>query len=225
MVESKVRVAVVLSGCGHLDGSEITEAVATLYHLASRGATYECFAPDRDLDEIDHRTGQPTGQRRKVLRESARLARGQIRSLGELDAAQFDALAFPGGFGAAKNLSDFASKGGAATALPEVVKVVKAFVDARKPIGAMCIAPAMLAAALKDTKVHPLVTVGAASGASAGVVALGARHQASPVEGFVVDRENRIVSTPAYMYDAPITGVFEGIGKLVQTLVGLARER
>ena len=225
MVESRVRVAVVLSGCGHLDGSEIQEAVATLYHLASRGATYECFAPDRDLDEIDHLTGQPTGQRRRILRESARIARGQVRSLGELDAAQFDALVFPGGLGAAKNLSDFGSKGAAATALPEVVKVVKSFVEARKPIGAICIAPAMLAAALKETKVHPLVTVGAASGASAALVALGARHQVCAVEGFVVDRDNRIVSTPAYMYDAPITGVFEGIGKLVQTLVSLARER
>lgn len=108
---------------------------------------------------------------------------------------------------------------------PCVVEVVKAFVDARKPIGAMCIAPAMLAAALQDTKVHPLVTVGAASGASAGVEALGARHQAAPVEGFVLDRHNRIVSTPAYTYDAPVTGIFEGIGTLVQTLVSLARER
>jgi enhancing lycopene biosynthesis protein 2 len=220
MVESRVRVAVVLSGCGHLDGSEIQEAVATLYHLASRGATYECFAPDREFDEIDHLTGRPTGQRRKVLREAARLARGEVRPLAELDAAKFDALVFPGGFGAAKNLSDFASQGGAASAIPEVAQSAKAFLEARKPIGVICIAPA-----IKDTKIHPLVTVGEASGASAGVVALGARHQVCPVEGFVVDRENRIVSTPAYMYDAPITGVFEGIGKLVQTLVGLARER
>ena len=113
-------------------------------------------------------------------------------------------------------------KGADSTALPEVVAAVKAFHAAGKPIAVICIAPAMLAAALKGSGIHAKLTVGAKSGASAGVEALGARHEVCPVEGFVVDEENRIVSTPAYMYDGSITGPFTGIGKLVAALLRLA---
>lgn len=221
MTSSTPLVAVVLSGCGFKDGSEIHEAVATLYHLDARGARYDCFAPDREFAEVDHLTGKPTGAQRNMLREAARIARGKIADLKSLDAGQFDALLFPGGFGAAVNLSDFAQKGADSTALPEVVAAVKAFHAAGKPIGVICIAPAMLAAALKGSGIHARLTVGAKSGASEGVEALGAKHEACPVEGFVVDAENRIVSTPAYMYDAPISGPFAGIGKLVEGLLKL----
>ncbi len=222
MADKRLRVAVVLSGCGHLDGSEIQEAVATFYHVARLGAEYQCFAPDLGLLEIDHLTGHATGERRNILSEAARLARGDVRSIDDLTVAGFDALIFPGGYGAAKNLSDFAFKGPEAEAQPEVVKVVKAFHAAGKPIGVICIAPAMLAAAFKGTSVHPLVTVGEKSESSDGVEGLGAKHEVCPVEGIVVDRANKIVSTPAYMYDATITGVFAGIGKLVETVLSLA---
>lgn len=221
MTNSSPRVAVVLSGCGFKDGSEIHESVAALYHLASRGARYDCFAPDRDFAEVDHLTGKPTGAQRNMLREAARIARGEIADLKTLDAVKYDAILFPGGFGAATNLSDFAMKGASATALPEVVAAVTAFHAAKKPIGVICIAPAMLAAALHGTPIHATLTVGAKSGASDGVEALGAKHEICPVDGFVIDRENRIVSTPAYMYDGPITGPFAGIGKLVEGLLGL----
>jgi enhancing lycopene biosynthesis protein 2 len=223
IMAEKPRVAVVLSGCGYLDGSEIHEAVALLYHLARSGATSRCFAPDTQLDEVDHLTGQPTGAKRSVLREAARIARGEIARLEDLDPDDFEALAFPGGFGAAKNLSDFARAGGSARALDDVVRVVRGFRAQRKPIAVACIAPAMLAAALHGSGVSAKLTVGATSGASAGVEALGARHEACSVDGIVVDAENRIVSTPAYMYDAPITGPFEGIGKMVDALLGLMR--
>jgi enhancing lycopene biosynthesis protein 2 len=224
MADKKVRVAVVLSGCGYLDGSEIQEAVATLYHFALLGAECACFAPDLGLAEVDHVRGTPTGEQRNILHEAARIARGKIRELGELKVAEHDALVFPGGFGAAKNLSDFAFKGADAVAQPEVAKLVKDFHAAKKPIGVMCIAPAMLAAVFKGTDVHPRVTVGAKSDASAGVEAMGARHEVRPVEEHVVDAENRIVSAPAYMYDADIQGVFEGIGKLAQAVVDMARK-
>jgi enhancing lycopene biosynthesis protein 2 len=223
MADKRLRVAVVLSGCGHLDGSEIQEAVATLYHVARLGAEYECFAPDLGLIEIDHLTGHPTGERRNMLAESARLARGAIRGIDDLAAADFEALIFPGGYGAAKNLSDFAFKGPEAEAQPEVAQVVRAFHAAGKPIGVLCIASAMLAAAFKGTDVHPLVTVGETSESSDGVEGLGARHEVCPVEGIVVDAQHKIVSTPAYMYDATITDVFTGIGKLVETVLTLAR--
>jgi enhancing lycopene biosynthesis protein 2 len=217
----KRRVAVVLSGCGHLDGSEIQEAVAVFYHVARLGADYECFAPDREATEYDHRTGRPTGARRNVLREAARLARGRVEALMRLDANQFDAVIFPGGFGAARNLSDFASKGAAATALPEVVQAVKLFCMQQKPIGVICIAPAMLAAALKETSVRALLTLGETSTASASIESLGARHQACAVDDIVVDQDNRIVSSPAYMYDANVSEVFTGIGKLVEAVLAL----
>lgn len=219
---SGIRVAVVLSGCGFKDGSEIHEAVAALFHLAGAGAVYDCFAPDRDFAEVDHLTGKPTGKRRNMLQEAARIARGEISDLKKLDAARYDAILFPGGFGAATNLSDFAMKGADATALPEVVAAVKAFHAAGKPIGVICIAPAMLAAALKGSGIHAKLTVGAKSGASDGVEALGARHEVCPVEGIVVDEKNKIVSTPAYMCDGPITGPFTGIGKLVAAMLMLA---
>ena len=217
-----LRVAVVLSGCGFKDGSEIHEAVAALFHLASAGAVYDCYAPDREFAEVDHLSGQPTGKMRNMLHEAARIARGEISDLQALDAARYDAILFPGGFGAATQLSDFAMKGAASTALPEVVAAVQAFHAAGKPIAVICIAPAMLAAALKGSGIHAKLTVGAKSGASEGVEALGARHEVCPVEGFVVDTENNIVSTPAYMYDGPITGPFTGIGKLVAALLKMA---
>lgn len=219
---SPLRVAVVLSGCGFKDGSEIHEAVASLYHLASAGAAYDCFAPDREFPEVDHLTGQPTGKTRNALHEAARIARGKINDLKSLDAARYDAILFPGGYGAATNLSDFAMQGAASKALPEVVSAVKAFHAAGKPIGVICIAPAMLAAALHGSGIHATLTVGEKSGASEGVEALGAHHEVCPVEGLVVDAKNKIVSTPAYMYDAPITGPFAGIGKLVPALLKLA---
>lgn len=222
-MREKLRVAVVLSGCGYLDGSEIHESVALLYHLARCGATTRCFAPDAFLDEVDHLTGEPTGAKRSILREAARIARGAIAPLAELDPGAFEALAFPGGYGAANNLSDFAKAGGAARAIEDVARVARAFHAQRKPIAVACIAPAMLAAAFRDTGIRARLTVGVTSGASAGIEALGAAHEICPVEGIVVDRENRIVSTPAYMIDAPITGPFDGIGRMVDALVELAR--
>jgi enhancing lycopene biosynthesis protein 2 len=223
MTENPRRVAVVLSGCGYLDGAEINEAVATLYHLARQGAEYQCYAPDRDFPEYDHITGQPTGASRNALREAARIARGKVAPLAKLDPSAHEAIIFVGGFGAARNLSTFAADGPGASALPEVVSAARAFRAASKPIGVECIAPAMLAVALKGD-VAAKVTVGAASGASEGVEALGFRHEPQPVTGLVVDEENRIVSTPAYMYgQAPITGPFEGIGKLVDAVLAMTR--
>lgn len=221
---SGIRVAVVLSGCGFKDGSEIHESVAALFHLASAGAAYDCFAPDREFAEVDHLTGQATGKMRNALQEAARIARGEIRDLQSLDAARYDAILFPGGYGAATNLSDFAMKGAESQALPEVVTAVKAFHAAGKPIAVICIAPAMLAAALKGSGIHAKLTVGAKSGASDGVEALGARHEICPVEDIVVDAENKIVSTPAYMVDGSIVGPFTGIGKLVAALLRMTEK-
>jgi enhancing lycopene biosynthesis protein 2 len=217
------RVGVILSGCGHLDGSEIHEAVLSLFFLDRAGAQVVCFAPDvAQRDVIDHSTGKATGETRNVLREAARIARGKIQPLSKAHAHDLDALFLPGGFGAAKNLSDFALQGADATVTPELVRLVREVHAAHKPIGAVCIAPAVLAACLRGTGAHPLLTVGAKGSASDALGAMESRPQACTVEHCVVDEVNRIVTAPAYMYDARISQVALGIEQAVAALMRLA---
>lgn len=218
------NVAVILAGCGYLDGAEIREAVITLLALDRAGAKVQCFAPDvPQMHVVDHRTGKEVaGESRNVLAESARIARGQIRDLKEAKAAAFDALVLPGGYGAAKNLSDLAVKGAAATVLPDYKRLVTEFVQAGKPIGAICISPAVLTAALKET-CDPTVTIGQdADGLIAG---LGGHHQSCPTTGVCVDAAHKIVSCPAYMSEARLADVatgIEGVVRQVMEWVGTA---
>jgi len=217
-----VKVGVVLSGCGFLDGSEIHEAVLTLLALDRAGATAVCFAPNvAQTGVMDHAKKAPSSETRNVLAESARIARGKIADLKAARAAELDALILPGGFGAAKNLSDFASAGAKAKALPEVVRVLREFHAAKKPIGAWCIAPAVLATALGEK--HPALTIGDDAGTAKALEGLGARHVTCPVTEMRVDEENRIVSSPAYMYDARIGDVATGIERGVREVLRLAR--
>ena len=141
---TKRRVAVTLSGCGVYDGSEINEAVLTLLSLGRRGAAWRCFAPDIEQREvIDHRNGEAMGEKRNVLRESARIARGEIDSLAGLDMAEFDALIVPGGFGVAKNLCSYAVDGPAHRMQTDMAAAAAAARETGAPIGLMCIAPVM----------------------------------------------------------------------------------
>lgn len=215
------KIGLVLSGCGVRDGSEIHEAVCALLAIDQAGAEAVCIAPDIELSEINHCTMEPTGAKRKVLVEAARIARGNIKNIVDVKAADLDALVFPGGFGAALNLCDFAQKGAAASVNPEVARLVKEMHAAKKPIGAICIAPALIATILgKD--VHPTLTIGTDAGTAAEIEKTGAKHQDCPVTGFVVDKENKIVSTPAYMLAETISEVYEGIGKCVKAVVEMA---
>lgn len=214
------KIGVVLSGCGVYDGSEIHEAVFTLLAIDQAGCEAVCMAPDTPLATVDHLKGQPDGSSRNVLVESARIARGRIRDIKEMTAADLDAVIFPGGFGAAKNLCDFAMKGSGATVNPEVARLLKEMYEAKKPIGAICIAPALLAAAL-GRDVAPTVTIGTDAGTAAEVEKTGARHQDCPVTGLVVDENNRIVTTPAYMLAERISEAYTGIDKCVKAVVGL----
>lgn len=217
----KKKIGVVLSGCGVYDGSEIHEAVLTLLAIDRNGAVAVCMAPDMELAEVDHCTGQPTGAQRNVLVESARIARGKISDIATISAADLDAIIFPGGFGAAKNLCDFAVKGANATVQPEVARLLKEMAAAGKPIGAICIAPTVIAAAL-GKEYAPEVTIGTDAGTAAAINATGSRHQNCPVEEFVIDRKNRIVSTPAYMLAGCISEAAEGIEKTVKTVIAMA---
>jgi enhancing lycopene biosynthesis protein 2 len=224
-----MKVAVVLSGCGVFDGTEIHEAVSVLIHLSRAGAAYECFAPDMaQAHVVNHLTGEPAAREsRNVLVESARIARGAIRPLDQLDPKNFDAVFFPGGFGAAKNLCDFAFKGAECAVEPGVERVVKAFHGAGKPVGLCCIAPVIAARVLGTKHGGPgvSVTIGNDAGTAGAIVAMGSKHQERAVTQACVDASRRVVTAPAYMYDAPVHAVYEGIGAMVESVLGLIGSR
>jgi enhancing lycopene biosynthesis protein 2 len=217
------RVAVCLSGCGVFDGSEIHEAVLTLLALDQAGAEALCCAPNVDQSTvIDHLTRSPAaGTSRNVLVESARIARGNIADLSRVRASQIDALIFPGGLGAAKNLSNFADKGADCTVQPEVERLVGEMLDAGKPIAAICIAPAMLARIVGRRGVHPRMTIGNDPATAAAMEKMGVRHLDCPCDSFVVDEMHKIVTTPAYMLGKGPAMVFEGIRRLVEEVLHL----
>jgi len=217
------KVGVVLSGCGVFDGTEIHEAVITLLALDRAGATVLMAAPDVELDVVDHYSGKATGKKRNVLAESARIARGKIRPLSELAAEEIDAIILPGGFGAAKNLCDFAVKGAHATALPELARILRDMHKAKKPIGAICIAPAILAAVFGDGDSKPKITIGSDPETAVALNKMGAEHVSCPVGGIVVDEKHKLVTTPAYMLGQRVSEVAEGIDKLVAEVLRLAR--
>ncbi|GBC60182.1 glutamine amidotransferase [Desulfonema ishimotonii] len=213
------KVGVLLSGCGVFDGAEIHEAVLTLLFLDRAGAEIICMAPDMEFDVVSHVTQAATGEKRNVLTESARIARGNIRDLKEMKASDMDALILPGGFGAAKNLSDFAVKGPDATVHPEVQRILDEMLAAGKPVGAICIAPATVAKALADK--HPEVTIGNDPGTAAGVENAGGKHIECAVDQIHVDQKNKVVTTPAYMLGPGIKDVAVGIEKLVSQIVSM----
>jgi enhancing lycopene biosynthesis protein 2 len=216
------RVGVLLSGCGVQDGSEIHEAVCTMLALDRAGAEIVCLAPDREQAAVvDHLGGTPAAERRNVLAESARIARGRIRDVAAVRPADLDALILPGGFGAAKNLSTFADDGPRAKVDPGVAALLRGMHAAGKPIGALCIAPAVVAAVL-GREANPELTIGTDAGTGQALEAMGARHTPAPVTDVVVDRRNRIVTTACYMLATRISQVMDGAEKVVRAVLELA---
>ncbi|AKJ43243.1 isoprenoid biosynthesis glyoxalase ElbB [Pragia fontium] len=214
------RVAVVLSGCGFLDGAEIHESVLTLLALDRAGTEVTCFAPDQPQAQvINHFTGQPSTESRNVLTESARIARGKIQPLSQADAGLFDALIVPGGFGAAKNLSSFATQGAECDINPDLVRLVKAMHQAGKPMGFICIAPALLP---KMLGVPVRLTIGNDIDTAELIDEMGGEHVTCPVDDIVVDEEQKVVSTPAYMLAQGIAEAAQGIDKLVARVLVLS---
>jgi len=215
------NIAVVLSGCGVFDGAEIHESVFTLYALDKRGARYQCFAPDvaqaHVINHLSHEIVQ--GESRNVLIESARIARGEIQPLSAFNAADFDALAFPGGFGAAKNLSSFAFDGADCTVNTDVERAVKDMVAAGKPIAALCITPAVIAKILDGAE----VTIGQDPGTAKAIEAMGAKHTATNHLGVVIDPKYKLVTAPCYMLDSTISQIADGADAAIETLLKLVR--
>lgn len=219
-------IAVVLAGCGRGDGSEIHEAVSCLIHLDRLGARYRCFAPDKaQADVINHATGKPAPEGRNVMVESARISRGDIAPLATLDIDAFDALVFPGGFGAAKNLCSFAADGAECVVDPDVKRAFMGFHKAGKPIGLCCIAPVIAARLLGRALGGPgcTVTIGGDAATAAAIGKMGSTNAPKPVTEAVVDAANRVVTTPAYMCEAGPFGVFTGIGRMIDETVRMIR--
>jgi enhancing lycopene biosynthesis protein 2 len=215
MTNSK-KFAVVLSGCGVLDGSEIHEAVMTLYAIKLLGGGYEIFAPDVNQHHVvNHIDGSEMRQTRNVLVESARIARGKIKPLSDFSSDMFDAIIFPGGFGVAKNLSSWAFDGAGCNVNADVSNAVRSMHRLHKPIGALCIAPVVIARILGGVT----VTIGKDATTVKELETLGTRHQMAMQTQVVVDEKNMIFSTPCYMLDATIVDIAEGAKAIVSEML------
>lgn len=219
------KVGVLLAGCGFLDGAEIQEAILTLLTLDKHGAEIVAMAPDKpQAHVVNHLTGQEMkGETRNVLWESARITRGNIQPVNPALANQLDALILPGGFGVAKNICNYAFEGTNCTVDENVAKLIIKMVELKKPIGAICIAPVVLAKVLGQEKRKPQLTIGTDSSTAKDIQTLNAQHLNCAVTDYVVDRENKIVTTPAWMLGPRISDVAVGIEKLVLEVLSMCR--
>ncbi len=212
------KFAVILSGCGHQDGTEIHEATLTLWAIHKNGADYQCFAPDIPQHHVlNHITGQEMNEQRNVLIESARIARGKIKPLSEYSPADFDGLVMPGGVGAAKNLCTYAFDGPNCTVNEDVARAVTATHASGKPIGALCIAPVILARVLQGVQ----LTIGQDETTAANLVTMGAEHISTWQGEIVVDEKNRVVTTPCYMLESRVDQIGEGAEKVILAMLQL----
>ena len=212
----KKTFAVILAGCGHQDGAEIHEATLTLWAIHKHGCEFQCYAPDiKQHHVLNHINGQEMNEQRNVLIESARIARGKIAALATFSPDSVDALILPGGFGAAKNLCTYAFDGPNCKVQPDVAKAIKAIHQAGKPIGALCIAPVIVAKVLGNVT----LTIGQDSGTAEHLAAMGAKNQPTQQGELAIDAANKIVSTPCYMLNSRIDQVAEGVDKLIAAMI------
>jgi enhancing lycopene biosynthesis protein 2 len=221
MSEKPYNFAVILAGCGNKDGSEIHESVSTLLAIDRAGSSYSCFAPDISQQVVlNHITGEPMAEKRNVLIESARIARGNIRDLKEFNADEFDALVMPGGFGgAALSLCSFGIDGDKMSVNPDIESAVRAMVAQRKPIGALCIAPVILARLIPKVK----ITFGQSEEVNSKAMQMGAVTVNTLHGEVVVDHEHKVVTTPCYMLNSKISQILEGAEKLVAEILSLIK--
>ncbi len=212
---STKKIAVILAGNGVFDGSEIHEATMTLYAIAKNGGEYEIFAPNIEQHHvINHLTGEEMPEKRNVLVESARIARGKVKDLDTLNVSDFDALVLPGGFGVAKNLSDFAFKGTEMTVLKSFENIILDFVKQSKPIGALCISPAIVAKVLEEAT----VTIGQDNDTIIAIEAMGSKHLKTNHGEVIVDEKYKLATTPCYMLDATIAEIGDGAQNVVKAV-------
>lgn len=213
------KIAVVLSGCGYLDGAEITEAVSTYISLSQHQAKWTTFALDQTAPSVNHISTE-NSEDRNILSEAARITRGQVQDLKLCNPEHFDGIVFPGGFGVAKNLCDWASQGAKCKVNPLVEKLIQTFFEQSKPICALCISPALIARVLKD---QVTVTIGNDTATISEITKTGAQHEECKVTDFISDRESKVISSPAYMYDqATPAEVFTGVQAAIKEFILMA---
>jgi enhancing lycopene biosynthesis protein 2 len=220
------RVGVVLSGCGVFDGTEIQEAVSILVALDRRGAHVVCMAPSiAQAGSVNHLTRTAETQPRNVLEESARIARGNIRDMATVKGEDLDALVLPGGFGAARNLSTFATDGPGCRINEQVERLFTEMIKAGKPIGMACIAPVIGARLLGKMGRKPKVTVGTDKGTADAIRSMNAEHQNTGETDICIDPINKLVTTPCYMNHVGPWVVFQGAEKMVNEVLRMAEAK
>jgi len=218
-MSTKKQTAIILSGCGVYDGAEIHEAILTMLAIAKQNADYTIFAPDIEQHHvINHLKGEETTEKRNVLVEAARIARGDIKALSDYRVQDFDALFIPGGFGAAKNLSSFAFDGANCTIEKETERAIIETHSAKKPIGALCITPALIAKVLKDVK----VTIGQDKATAEAIEQMGSTHANSNHGEVIIDEANKLATTPCYMLDANLVQIADGADNIVKAVLNMA---
>ncbi|MFT4031229.1 MAG: isoprenoid biosynthesis glyoxalase ElbB [Siphonobacter sp.] len=224
------KIGVILHGCGVFDGTEIQEATLALLAIREAGASYQCYAPNvAQYHVINHLTGEEMPEKRNVLVESARIARGEIKALAELNLAEVDGLLIPGGFGAAKNLSTWAFKGPQAEVLPQVEEVILSALHQQIPLASLCVSPVVVAKALEGSEFHPQLTLGTTeanspydiAGFAAGIEQVGATHTLATIDEVVVDEKLKIVTAPCYMMETDILGIRSNTKLAVEKLMSL----
>jgi len=216
-----MKFAIILSGCGVYDGAEIHESTMAMLAIVRNGGQYDIFAPDvRQHHVINHLNGEEMDEKRNVLIESARIARGNIKPLNEYRAGEYDALIMPGGFGVAKNLCTYAFEGSGFTVDKVVEEALKSTHKAGKPIGALCISPVLLAGVFDGID----VTIGKDSGTASDIEKLGAIHIETGPGEIVIDNKNRIVTNPCYMLDSTIAEIYDGAENVVRAIIEMVKE-
>ncbi|MFD1551003.1 isoprenoid biosynthesis protein ElbB [Putridiphycobacter roseus] len=225
-----MKIGILLSGSGVYDGSEIQEAVLAMLAIKEAGADYQCIALDKNQHHvINHLTGEEMNETRNMKVESARIARGDVANIQDMNPAVLDALVLPGGFGAAKNLSSWAFDGAAGTIAPEVKLLIVNMVNAGKPVCGLCVSPVLIAKALEGSAIHPTLTMGSSKGKSpyvipdfhAGLKDTGALIAEKMIGEVFVDEKNKIVTAPCYMMDANILEIRNNIKKAIEATLAL----
>ncbi len=218
-----MNIAIILSGCGNRDGSELQETLSLMLALDRRNIGYQCFAPQGNIRVVSYLDGNETGEIRDLFGEAARIARGDIQDLSQYQVADYDALALPGGMGAARNLSTYAFKGKSMQVMAAVEDAILRNYKAGKPVLAMCIAPMILAKVLGRYGVT--LTLGGVNDASRAAQAMGARTMTCQPTDVCIDDKNRVITTPAYMAASRISEIFEGADNMVEELTRMLEEK
>lgn len=222
-----MKIGVLLSGCGVYDGAEIHEAVLTLLSIEEMGAEAVCISINKpQFHVINHTTGEEMEESRNMLIESARIARGNIKEISEIDPVDIDALVIPGGFGSAKNFTNWAFNGPDGDILPEVKLLLVNLINVGKPIAALCVSPVVVAKALEGSQIHPTLTIGTdkesspydIGGFTAGLEKTGMKTELRSVREISVDKVNKIITAPCYMMDASILDVRKNVRSALEAL-------